>query len=121
MNTLKSKGILLACGALVVLALTAAPAHATITWSATNNQYTNVNIASDTSANTINGQVGNTGFGVTFQDMIGPNGVTQVQMNGRNGVAFIQSEHDNQNPSANDMTGFTALTVMAQAGTGWTA
>jgi hypothetical protein len=121
MNTQISKRILLACGALVVLALTAAPANATITWSATNNQYTNVNIASDTSANTINGQVGNTGFGVTFQNMIGPNGVTQVQMNGRNGVAFIQSEHDNQNPAANDMTGFTSLTVMAQAGTGWTA
>jgi hypothetical protein len=79
-----------------------------------------VNIAADTAANSIHGYVGNTGFGLTFQNMIGPDGTTQVQMHGKNGVAFIESEHDNLNPAANDMTGFTGLTIVPDAGTGWT-
>lgn len=93
------------------------PATATIIFQAGNLQYTNVNIAADTDALSIVGDIGNTGIQMTFQDMIGPDCTTQVSMHGQHGVAFVESTYDSTNTPH---TGFCALTLMSQAGYGWT-
>lgn len=103
---------------LAALALTSAPASATILFTTGNQQYTNVNIAADTNANTIDGEIGNTGIGMTFNTMIGPDGSSQVEMHGQHGVAFVESYYDSIN---SPHTGFSSITMTAQAGTGWTA
>lgn len=95
------------------------PAAATIVFSTGNVQYTNVNIVSDIDAMSVVGDIGNTGIQMTFENMIGPDGSTQVSMHGQNGVAFIESTHDSV-PGATH-TGFSALTLLPQAGYGFTA
>lgn len=103
----------------IILAfISIAPAGATIIWSTGNVQYTNVNIAADIDALSIVGAIGNTGMTMTFENMIGPDGTTQVDMHGQHGVAFIESTYDSQNTPH---TGFFALDLIAQVGTAWTA
>lgn len=94
-------------------------ASATITFSTGNQQYTNVNIAADTDATSITGDIGNTGITMTFENMIGPDGSTQVNMHGQHGVAFIESAADAVPGVAH--TGFSSLTLLPQAGYGFTA
>ena len=94
-------------------------ASATITFSTGNQQYTNVNIVADTDAMSITGDIGNTGITMTFENMIGPDGSTQVSMHGQHGVAFIESTADSVPGAAH--TGFSSLTLLPQAGYGFTA
>lgn len=110
-------GLAAATGLLLLLAV-ASPASATIVFQAGHQQYTNVNIAADTNALSIVGDIGNTGVQMTFNTMIGPNGSTQVEMHGQNGVAFIESFADSL---TNNHTGFSSLTLTPQAGFGFTA
>lgn len=51
--------------------------------------------------------------------MIGSDGITQINMHGANGVAFIQSNADSA-PGATD-TGFSSITLVPQSGFGFTA
>ena len=108
----------LLAGGAVVAALAIHPASADIVWVTGNNQYTNVNIAADTNANTIVGDIGNTGYTMTFNSMIGPAGQSPYEMHGQHGVAFVESYADSL---TNNHTGFSSLTLTAQAGTWWTA
>lgn len=94
------------------------PAAATIMFYTGNQQYTNVNIAADTDALSVVGDIGNTGITMTFENMIGPDGVTQVSMHGQHGVAFIESYHDS---TTNNHTGFTSIDLVPQSGYGFTA
>jgi hypothetical protein len=94
-------------------------AGATVVFQAGNQQYTNVNIAADVDAMSIVGAIGNTGITMTFEDMIGPNGTTQVSMHGQHGVAFVESNADSVPGVAH--TGFSALTLLPQAGYAFTA
>ena len=94
-------------------------ADATVIFQTGNQQYTNVNIAADTNAFSIVGDIQNTGLQMTFENMIGPDGKTKVEMHGQHGVAFVESYLDSI-PGATH-TGFSALTLMAQAGYGFTA
>ncbi len=94
-------------------------ASATITFGTGNQQYTNVNIVADTDAMSITGDIGNTGITMTFENMIGPDGSTQVSMHGQHGVAFIESTADSVPGAAH--TGFSSLTLLPQAGYGFTA
>jgi hypothetical protein len=94
-------------------------ASATITFGTGNQQYTNVNIVADTDAMSITGDIGNTGITMTFENMIGPDGSTQVSMHGQHGVAFIESTADSVSGVAH--TGFSSLTLLPQAGYGFTA
>jgi hypothetical protein len=95
------------------------PGSAAIIVQAGNQQYTNVNIAGATDANSITGTIGATGDTVTFGHMIGPDFTTIVEEHGNNGVAFVESFADSQ-PGAKD-TGFSSITLTAQSGTAWTA
>lgn len=94
------------------------PASPGVIFQTGNQQFTNVNIAADTDALSIIGDIGNTGLQMTFDTMIGPDGTTQVTMHGQHGVAFVQSFADSQ-PGATD-TGFASITLTAQAGYGFT-
>jgi hypothetical protein len=67
----------------------------------------------------LTGAIGNTGYSMTFNTMIGPLGGT-VAMHGQHGVAFVESYADSL-VSPQNHTGFSALTLTAQAGTWWTA
>jgi hypothetical protein len=109
----------LLAGGAVVAVLSIHPASADIVWVTGNNQYTNVNIAAVTNANTIVGDIGNTGYTMTFNSMIGPAGQSPYEMHGQHGVAFVESYADSV-PSVTH-TGFSWLTLTAQAGTWWTA
>lgn len=93
------------------------PAEATIIFTTGNQQYTNVNIAADVDAYTITGDIGNTGVTMTFEEMIGPDGSTIVEMHGQHGVAFVESYADSL---GNAHTGFTGLSLVPQAGYGFT-
>jgi PEP-CTERM motif len=106
--------------AIAVLASVGAmqPAGATVTFHTGNVQYTNVNIVADVDAFSIVGDIGNTGIHMTFEDMIGPNGSTEVSMHGQHGVAFIESTYDSGHDAH---TGFSSLTLLPQAGYGFTA
>ncbi len=94
-------------------------ADATVIFQTGNQQYTNVNIAADTNALSIIGDIKNTGLQMTFENMIGPDGQTKVAMHGQHGVAFVESYADSLPGATN--TGFSSLTLMAQAGYGFTA
>ncbi len=94
-------------------------AHATIDFSTGNQQYTNVNIAADTDALSLIGDIGNTGITMTFENMIGPDGSTQVMMHGQHGVAFVESYLDSLPGAAH--TGFSSITLRPQDGYGFTA
>jgi hypothetical protein len=107
----------LSCLALSLTAIT--PAKASIIFSTGNIQYNNVNIVADVDALSITGDIGNTGIHMTFENMIGPDGSTQVSMHGQHGVAFVESYHDSL-PGATH-TGFSALTLLPEAGYGFTA
>ncbi len=95
-------------------------AGATVIFQTGNQQYTNVNIAADVNALSIVGSIGGTGLQMTFENMIGPDGKTQVEMHGQHGVAFVESYSDSQS-SAQNHTGFSSITLMAQTGYGFTA
>lgn len=94
-------------------------AHASIDFSTGNQQYTNVNIVADANATTLTGDIGNTGITMSFENMIGPDGTTQVMMHGQNGVAFVESYLDSL-PGATH-TGFSSITLRPQDGYGFTA
>ena len=118
MSTIPRLGIRAAvCGAILSFAAIQ-PADATIIFTTGNQQYTNVNIAADIDALSVVGDIGNTGITMTFESMIGPDGVTQVTMHGQHGVAFVESAHDSV-PGATH-TGFTGLSLVPQAGYGFT-
>ena len=105
-----------------VLALSLASmrtADASIIFGTGNMQETNVNIAAATDALSILGSIGSTGYTMTFENMIGPDFSTQVSMHGQHGVAFVESTADSV-PSATH-TGFSTITLMAEAGSGWSA
>ena len=104
-------------GATILIAMQ--EADATVIFQTGNQQYTNVNIAADANALFVVGDIGNTGLQMTFENMIGPDGTTQVTMHGQHGMAFVESYLDSL-PSATH-TGFSSLTLMAQAGYGFTA
>jgi len=108
-------------GGAAIALLAAAPASADIVWATGSHQYTNVNLAGDSNAFSIVGDIGNTGNSVLFNNMIGPDQSTQVEMAGKQGVAFIQSYADSLINGQNGLTGFYSLTVTAEAGTFWTA
>lgn len=95
------------------------PANATIVFHSGNVQYTNVNIAADVDAMSVVGDIGNTGITMTFSNMIGPDGLTQVSMHGQHGVAFIESTVDSASSSSH--TGFRSISMTPQAGYGFTA
>ncbi|HVC11315.1 MAG TPA: PEP-CTERM sorting domain-containing protein [Burkholderiales bacterium] len=118
MSTIPRLGIRAAvCGAILSFAAIQ-PADATIIFTTGNQQYTNVNIAADVNALSIIGDIGNTGVTMTFESMIGPDGATQVTMHGQHGVAFVESYLDSL-PGATH-TGFTGLSLVPQAGYGFT-
>ena len=104
--------------ALPLVAAAAPPALATIVFQTGNQQYTNVNIAADTNAMAIIGDIGNTGVQMTFNTMIGPDGTTLVEMHGQNGVAYVESYADSL---TNNHTGFSSITLTPEAGYGFTA
>lgn len=116
-RSLKMKTIKIIAALLVIGA--ALSASATITFDTGNNQYNNVNLAADTDAAIITGQI-NSGLNVYFSDMIGPDGSTTT-MHAQHGVAFIQSYADSQNHNPSSLTGFSSLTITPQAGYGFTA
>jgi PEP-CTERM motif len=95
------------------------PAGATVIFQTGNQQYTNVNIAAAVDAFSIVGDIGNTGLYMTFEDMIGPSGATEVMMHGQHGVAFVESTADSVPGTTH--TGFSSLTLLPQAGYGFTA
>ena len=94
-------------------------ADATVIFQTGNQQYTNINIAATAQAWSVVGSIGNTGLQMTFENMIGPDGSTQVEMHGSHGTASVESYHDSL-PSV-PHTGFSSLTLMAQTGYGFTA
>ena len=98
---------------------TAPPAAATIIFTTGNQTYTNVNIVAASDVSSCLGDIGNTGFTMTFQDMIGPDGTTQVTMQCEHGVSAVESFADSQ-PSATH-TGFSSITLVAEPNTAWTA
>jgi hypothetical protein len=114
-NTSKTR---LALASLALFGATQA-AHAEIVFSTGNQQYTNVNIAADVDATTIVGDIGNTGITMTFENMIGPDGTTQVSMHGQHGVAFVESYLDSLAGATH--TGFSSITLRPQDGYGFTA
>ena len=119
MNILPPHNLRLALLSAAVLSFSAIhPASATIVFQSGNQQYTNVNIAADVDAPTVVGDIGNTGLTMTFEDMIGPDESTQVNMHGQHGVAFIESYADSL---SNAHTGFSSLTLKPQAGYAFTA
>ncbi len=93
-------------------------ANATIVFHSGNQQYTNVNIDQGAGALSLVGDIGNTGIQMTFNNMIGPDGSTQVSMHGQHGVAFVESTHDSQQ---NPHTGFSSINLTPQTGYGFTA
>jgi hypothetical protein len=95
------------------------PVSAAIIVQVGNAQYTNVNIAAATDANSITGVIGNTGNTLIFSNMIGPDFSTTVEEHGANGVAFVESFADAQ-PGARN-TGFSSITLTPQSGTALTA
>ena len=95
-----------------------------ITYSIGNQQYINANIAAD-DLNVLSavGDIGNTGFQMTFNTMMGPYpllNTTQVAMHCQHGVAFCESQYDSTRPTA-DHTGFSSITLSAVGNTAWTA
>ena len=119
MNTLSRHNIHLTLFSIAML-IAVHQADATVIFQTGNQQYANVNIAADVNALSVVGDIGNTGIQMTFENMIGPDGSTQVTMHGQHGVAFVESYDDSQN-SAQNHTGFSSLTLMAEAGYGFTA
>ena len=77
-----------------------------------------MNIVADVNALSVVGDIGNTGIQMTFENMIGPDGSTQVTMHATHGVAFVESYYDYQNSLH---TGFSSLTLMPQTGYSFTA
>jgi len=106
-------------GGAVLALLAIQPASASTFIQTGNQQYTNVNIAADVDALSVVGDIGNTGITMTFENMIGPDGSTQVAMHGQHGVAFVESFADSQ--SSTTHTGFSSITLRPQAGYGFTA
>jgi hypothetical protein len=116
----KLKSVTSLCFGIAMLSLIVShPVGATIIFQTGNVQYTNVNIAAAVDASSILGDVGNTGLTMTFANMIGPDGSSQVSMHGQHGVAFVESAFDSQ-PSVTH-TGFSSITLLAQAGYGFSA
>lgn len=106
-------------GALLAL-LAASPASATILFS-TGNQppYTLINFQAAVDASSVTGDIGNTGIQATFENMMLAPSTTPINIHAQDGVAFIESSHDSQNGVKD--TGFTSLTIVAQAGYGFSA
>lgn len=120
MSTIARRSFRLAlCGTAMLSFIAIHQADATVIFQTGNQQYTNVNIAAAANGLSVVGDIGNTGLQMTFENMIGPDGTTQVTMHGQHGVAFVESYLDSL-PSATH-TGFSSLTLMAQAGYGFTA
>ena len=78
-----------------------------------------MNIVADVNALSVVGDIGNTGIQMTFENMIGPDGSTQVTMHAQHGVAFVESYYDYLNSPYT--TGFSSLTLMPQTGYSFTA
>ncbi len=106
------RAVLLGAASLPFFAIPAA--NATIVFHSGNHQYTNVNIAADADALSLVGDIGNTGIQMTFNNMIGPDGSTQVSMHGQHGVAFVESTHDSQQ---NPHTGFSSINLTPRRAT----
>ena len=100
----------------------ASPALADVMFQTGNQQYDNVNIASDVNVLSATGLIGNTGITMTFEGMVGPwpGQVSPYTMHCQHGVAFCESFSDSLVSTA-DHTGFSSITLMAQAGTSWDA
>ena len=98
------------------------PASADVMFQTGNQQYDNVNIAADVNVLSATGTIGNTGITMTFQDMVGPwpGQTAPYTMHCQHGVAFCESLADSSVPTAQH-TGFSSITLMAQAGTSWDA
>ena len=94
-------------------------AAATVIFQTGNQQYTNVNIAATAQAWSVVGSIGTTGLQMTFENMIGTDGSTQVEMHGSNGTSSVESYHDSLPYVPH--TCFSSLTLMAEAGYGFTA
>src|SRR5690348_11479214 len=108
-----------AMGALIA----SSPAFADIIYELGNQQYYNVNIAADTNAASVIGDIGNTGFQMMFDTMLGPYGTAfsglPINMHCQHGVAFCESYADSLVSTA-DHTGFSSITLSALGGTFWT-
>jgi len=82
-------------------------------------QYYNVNLAADTDAATVTGDIGNPGDQMTFDTMLGPwPNQDPIAMHCQHGVAFCKSVADS---STSNHTGFSSITLTAIGGTSWTA
>ncbi len=97
----------------------ASPAFADVIYGTKNIQYDNVNIAADTNALSVTGDINHTPLQMTFNTMIGPNFSTQVTMHCQHGVAYCESQVDSVPGATN--TGFSSLKLSAQSGSAWTA
>ena len=111
----------LAAGTLAALLAHAAPALADATFSLGNQQYNNVNIVSLTDGAAVLGNVVISGqtLDVWFQNGIGPDGSTPITLHGQHGVSFVENAADG-GPGA-PQYGFTSITLVPQAGWGFTA
>lgn len=83
---------------------------------------TTLTIAADVNAFSVTGAIGNTGVTMTFQDMIGPwpTQTAPYEMHCQHGVAFCESFSDSL-VSTGQHTGFSSITLLAQAGASWDA
>ncbi len=107
-------------GTAIVLSLAyGGQAGATITFSTGNAQYDNVNFPDSLNVSSVVGAIGSTGQNVTFENMIGPDGTTQVNMHSAHGTATLQNTADA--PPVQVLSGFSAVTLMADTGYGWSA
>ena len=97
----------------------APPAPATIIFQAGNQQYDVVNIQDANNVDSCVGDIDNTGFTMTFEDMIAPDGSGTVTMHCAHGAATVESYLDGLPGST--ATGFSSITLVAQSGTAWTA
>ncbi|MGC8535513.1 MAG: PEP-CTERM sorting domain-containing protein [Rhizomicrobium sp.] len=119
--SMKAK-LLGAAAAMVLVSAGSAPSWADIIYQTGNQQYYNVNIVSATNADSVTGDIGNTGTTMTFNSMIGPYSgvVSPYEMHCQNGVAYCESYADSSVPTSQH-TGFSSLTLSAEPGTAWTA
>lgn len=112
------------CACAMGALITSSPAFADIIYKLGNQQYYNVNIAADTNAASVIGDIGNTGFQMTFDSMLGPYGTAfsglPINMHCQHGVAFCESYADSLVSTAAH-TGFSSITLSALGGTFWTA
>lgn len=118
---------LLACACAIGALIVSSPASAGIIYSSGNQQYYNVNIAADVDVFSATGDIGNTGYQMTFNTMLGPQsyplplgGEPQVDMHCQHGVAFCESYADSL-VSTGSHTGFSSITLSAVGNTAWTA